>query len=145
MTVVCECSTCHAEAKVKCQVKCTGTAQIHTCRAGSFPVFIKEIIDKDSYSPEGVSEPDRGVTDDGAHFDDSFDDEIEDSDCIFVAHIHGKHGKHFVRAVSTVSQHLAEALTKNSKATSLCDAVPSSLHKFKDIFSEGAFDHLPKW
>src|SRR3981189_3018423 len=46
---------------------------------------------------------------------------------------------------STVSQCLAEAFTRNSKATSFRDAVPSSLHEFEDIFSEGTFDHLPKW
>jgi hypothetical protein len=46
--------------------------------------------------------------------------------------------------VSTVLQRLAEAFTQNSKATFFRDAVPSSLHEFEDIFSEGAFDHLPK-
>jgi hypothetical protein len=45
---------------------------------------------------------------------------------------------------STVSQRLAEAFTRNSKATSFRDAVPSSLHEFKGVFSEGASNHLPK-
>src|SRR3981189_456319 len=53
-----QCSTCRAEAKVKRQAKRLATAQIHTCCAGSFPVLIKEIIDEDSYPPEGVSKPD---------------------------------------------------------------------------------------
>jgi hypothetical protein len=91
-----QCLTCRTKAKVKRQVERAATAQIHACCAGSFPVLIKEIINKDSYPPEGVSEPDRGVGDDNAHFDDSFDDEIEDSDCIFVAHIQGEDAKHFV-------------------------------------------------
>jgi hypothetical protein len=43
-----------------------------------------------------VSEPDRGVEDDDAYFDNGFDDKIEDSNRIFVAHIHGEDGKHFV-------------------------------------------------
>jgi hypothetical protein len=139
-----QCSTCRAEAKVKRQAEHVATAQIHACRTGSFPVLIEEIIDEDRYPPEGVSEPDRGVADDDAYFDDGFDDEIEDSDHIFVTHIHGEDAEHLVRAASTVSQHLAEAFTKNSKATSFRDAVPSSLHEFEDVFSEGAFDHLPK-
>src|SRR3981189_546174 len=139
-----QCSTCRTKAKVKRQAERVATVQIHACRTGSFPVLIKEIIDEDSYPPKGVSEPDRGVADDDTHFDDGFDNEIEDSDCIFVAHIHGEDDEHFVRAASTVSQHLAEAFTKNSKATSFRDAIPSSLHEFKDIFSEGAFNHLPK-
>jgi hypothetical protein len=135
-----QCSTCRAEAKVKRQAERAATAQIYACRAGSFPVLIEEIIDKDDYPSMGLGEPDGGVAD----FDDGFDDEIEDSDRIFVAHIHGEDAEHFVRAASTVSQHLAEAFTKNSRATSFHDAVPSSLHEFEDIFSEGAFDHLPK-
>src|SRR3981189_278603 len=139
-----QCSTCRTEAKVKCQAEHVATVQIHACRTGSFPVLIEEIIDKDSYPSEGVSEPDRGVADDDTHFDDGFDDEIEDSDRIFVAHIHGEDAEHLIRAASTVSQHLAEAFTKNSKATSFRDAIPSSLHEFKDVFSEGAFDHLPR-
>jgi hypothetical protein len=139
-----QCSTCRAEAKVKRQAECIATAQIHACRARSFPVLIEEIIDEDGYPPEGVSEPDRGVAPGDDHFDDGFDDEIEDSDRIFIAHIHGEDDKHFVRAASTVSQRLAEAFTKNSKATSFRDVVPSSLHEFEDIFSEGTFDHLPK-
>jgi hypothetical protein len=88
----------------------------------------------------GLGEPEGGVAD----FDDGFDDEIEDGDRIFIAHIHGEDAEHFVRVASTVSQRLAEAFTKNSKATSFRDAVPSSLHEFEDVFSEGAFDHLPK-
>src|SRR3981189_2201315 len=135
-----QCSTCRAEAKVKRQAERAPNAQIHAYRAGSFPVLIKEITDKDDYPSMGLGEPEGGVAD----FDDGFDDEIEDGDCIFVAHIHGEDARHFVRAASTVSQGLAEAFTKNSKATSFCDAVPSSLHKFEDVFSEGAFDHLPK-
>jgi hypothetical protein len=139
-----QCSTCRTEAKVKRQVEHIATAQIHACHAGSFPVLIKEIIDKDSYPPEGMSEPDRGVADDDAYFDDGFDDEIEDSHHIFVAHIYGKDAEHFVKAASTVSQRLAEAFTENSETTSFRDVVPSSLHKFEDVFSEGAFYHLPK-
>jgi hypothetical protein len=89
-----QCSTCHAEAKVKHQAEHATTAQIHACRAGSFSVLIEEIIDEDSYPPEGVSKPDRGVADDDAYFDDSFDDKIEDGDHIFVAHIHGEDAEH---------------------------------------------------
>jgi hypothetical protein len=107
-----QCSTCRAEATVKRQAERVATAQIHACRAGSFPVLIEEIIDEDSYPPEGVSEPDRGVADDDAYFDNGFNNEIEDSDHIFVAHIHGKDGEHFIRAGSTVLQRLAEAFTR---------------------------------
>jgi hypothetical protein len=43
---------------------------------GSFLVLIEEIIDEDSYPPEGMSKPNRGVADDDAYnyayFDNSF-------------------------------------------------------------------------
>jgi hypothetical protein len=135
-----QCLTCRAEAKVKRQAERAATAQIHACRTGSFPVLIEEIVDKDDYPSMGLGEPEGEVAD----FDDGFDDEIKDSDHIFVTHIHGEDAEHFVRAASTVSQRLAEAFTRNSKATSFRNAVPSSLHEFEDIFSEGTFDHLPK-
>ena len=64
-----QCLTCRAKVEVKRQAECIATAQIHACRAGSFPVLIEEIIDEDSYPPEGVSEPDRGVADNDAYFD----------------------------------------------------------------------------
>jgi hypothetical protein len=62
-------------------------AQIHACHAGSFLVLIEEITDEDRYPPEGVSEPDRGVANKDSYFDDGFDDEIEDSNRIFIAHV----------------------------------------------------------
>src|SRR3981189_618635 len=136
-----QCSTCRAEAKVKRRAEHVATAQIHACRAGSFPVLIEEIINENDSPSTGLGEADGGTAD----FDDGFDDEIEDSDRIFVAHIHGKDAEHFVRAASMVSQRLAEAFTKNSKATSFRDAVPSSLHECEPVFSEAGFNHLPKW
>src|SRR3979490_2183881 len=91
------------QAKVKRQAERAATAQIHACRAGSFPVLIEEIVDEDDYPSTGLGEPDEGVAD----FDDGFDNEIEDSDRIFLAHIYGEDAEHFVRAASTVSQRLA--------------------------------------
>src|SRR3981189_66218 len=87
-----QCSTCRAKAKVKRQAARVATVQIHACRAGSFPVLIEEIVDEDDCPSMGLGEPEGGVED----FDDGFDDEIEDSDCIFVAHIHGEDAEHFV-------------------------------------------------
>jgi hypothetical protein len=55
-----QCSTCRAEAKVKRQAERAATTQIHTCRASSFPVLIKEIIDEDDYPSMGFGEPDGG-------------------------------------------------------------------------------------
>src|SRR3981189_1836005 len=81
-----QCSTCCTEAKVKRRAERIATAQIHACRAGSVLVLIEESVDEDDCPPMGLGEPDGGMAD----FDDGFDDEIEDSDRIFVAHIHAK-------------------------------------------------------
>src|SRR3979490_3572498 len=87
-----QCSTCRAKAKVKRLAERAATAQIHACRAGSFLVLIEEIVDEDDYPSMGLGEPEGG----GEDFDDGFDDEIEDSDRIFVAHIHGEDAEHFI-------------------------------------------------
>src|SRR3981189_1646110 len=105
-----QCSTCRTEAKVKRQAERAATAQIHACRTGNFPILIEEIVNEDDYLSMGLGEPEGGVAD----FDDGFDDEIEDGDRIFVAHIHGQDAEHFVRVASTLSPHLAEAFTKYS-------------------------------
>ena len=55
-----QCSTCHAEAKVKRQAERAATAQIHACRTGSFPVLIEEIVDEDDYPSTGLGEPEGG-------------------------------------------------------------------------------------
>src|SRR3979490_3303380 len=89
-----QCSTCRAEANTKNPTERAATAQVRACRAGSFPVLIEEVVDEDDYPSTGLGEPEGGVAD----FDDGFDDEIEDSDRIFVAHIHGEDAEHFVRA-----------------------------------------------
>jgi hypothetical protein len=65
-----------------------------------------------------------------------------------MAMVHPVDLHHFVRALSTVSRHLAEAFAKNSKPKGFEDMVPMSLHSYADVSSEMAFDSLPerhKW
>jgi hypothetical protein len=62
--------------------------------------------------------------------------------------VHPVDPHHFVRALSTVSGRIAEALAKDSKPKVFEDIVLTSLHAYADIFSEMAFDSLPerrKW
>jgi len=70
--------------------------------------------------------------------------EIEDDDRIFTAHILPEDQHHFIRAMATVSQRLAEAFNKNSTTASFRDTVPESLHDFEDIFNKESFDSLPE-
>jgi hypothetical protein len=62
--------------------------------------------------------------------------------------VHPVNPHHFVRALSTVSGHLAEALAKNSKPKGFEDIVLTTLHEYADVFSVTAFNSLPerrKW
>jgi hypothetical protein len=65
-----------------------------------------------------------------------------------MAMVHPVDPHHFIRASSTVSGRLAEAFAKNSKLKGFEDIVPTTLHRYANIFSETAFDSLPeccKW
>jgi hypothetical protein len=58
--------------------------------------------------------------------------------------VHPVDPHHFVRALSTVSGCLAEAFAKKSKPKGFKDIVLTTLHEYADVFSETAFDSLPK-
>jgi hypothetical protein len=99
-----------------------------------------------------TDETDEGVQDTCPAFDDDLDSEVDDStieedDRIFTM-VHPVDPHHFVCASSMVSGHLAEAFAKNPKPKGFEDIVPTTLHKYADVFSETAFDSLPerrKW
>jgi hypothetical protein len=100
-----------------------------------------------------TDETDEEAQDTGPALDDDLDSEVDDfiieeDDRVFMAMVHLVDPHHFVRALSTVSGHLAEAFAKNSKPKGFEDIVPTSLHTYADVFSETAFDTLPehhKW
>jgi hypothetical protein len=100
-----------------------------------------------------TDETDEGVQDTCPAFDDDLDSEVDDftieeDDRVFMTMVHPVDPHHFVRALSTVSGHLAEAFAKNSKPKGFEDIVPTTLHEYADIFSETTFDSLPerrKW
>jgi hypothetical protein len=105
-------------------------------------------------SPHGnADETDEEAQDTCPALDDNPDNDvdnvtIEEGDRIFMTMVHWVNPQHSVRALSTVSGHLAEAFAKNSKPKDFQDMVPTSLHAYTDVFSETAFDSLPerrKW
>jgi hypothetical protein len=94
-------------------------------------------------------ETDEEAQDTGPSLDDDLDSEVDDfiieeDDCVFMAMVHPVDPHHFVHASSTVSGRLAEVFAKNSKPKGFEDIVPTSLHTYADVFSETAFDTLPK-
>jgi hypothetical protein len=100
-----------------------------------------------------TDETDEEAQDMGPAFDNDLDSDIvnviiEEDDHVFMTMVHPVDPQDFVRASSTVSGRLAEALAKNSKPKDFEDIVLMSLHAYADIFSETAFDSLPerhKW
>jgi hypothetical protein len=118
-----QCSTCRAEDKHDRMIWKSMTSQINACQLGAFPRMAEEHEDE---SP---------------HMD---MDETDEDDCVFMTMVHPVDPHHFVRASSMVSGCLAEASAKNSKPKGFEDIVPASLHAYADVFSETAFDSLPK-
>jgi hypothetical protein len=109
--------------------------------------------DEDESPHMDTDKTDEEAQDTGPALDDDLDSDVvnitvEEDDRVFMTMVHPVNPHHFVRALSTVSGHLAEALAKNSKPKGFEDIVPTSLHTYADFFSEMAFDSLPecrKW
>jgi hypothetical protein len=126
-------------------------SQINACWSGAFPMMAEE--DKDESPHMDTDKTDEEVQDTGPAFDDDLDSEVDDftieeDDCLFMVMVHPVDPRHFVRASSTVSGHLAEAFAENNKPKGFEYIVPTSLHTYADDFSETAFDTLPerrKW
>jgi hypothetical protein len=105
--------------------------------------------DEDESPHMDTDETDEEAQDTGPAFDDDLDSEVdnfttEEDDHIFMAIVHPVDPHHFVCASSTVSGRLVEAFAKNSKPKGFEDIVPTTLHQYADVFSETAFDSLPK-
>jgi hypothetical protein len=108
-----------------------------------------EEVDEDESPHMNTDETDEGVQDTCLAFDNDLDSEvdnftIEEDDHVFMTMVHLVDPHHFVRASSTVSRRLAEAFAKNSKPKDFEDIVPTTLHEYANVFSETAFDSLPK-
>jgi hypothetical protein len=109
--------------------------------------------DEEASPHVNVDETDEEAHDSCPVFDDDLESKnddftIEEDDHIFMAMVHLVDPHHFVHASSTVSGHLAEEFSKNSKLKSFEDIVLTSLHAYANIFSEMAIDSRPechKW
>jgi hypothetical protein len=94
--------------------------------------------DEDESPHVNADKTDEEVQDTGPAFDDDLDSEvdnftIEEDDNVFMAMVHPVDPLNFVRALSMVSRHLAEAFSKNSKLKGFEDIVPTSLHTYANV------------
>ena len=69
------------------------------------------------------------------------EDSLEDSDRIFVTTIPCE--VEFIRAMSNISQRLAEAFHKNTPLPTFHESVPTHFHNFEDLFAKSSFNRLP--
>jgi hypothetical protein len=146
-----QCSTCRVEDKHNAKIWKSTTSQIDACRLGAFSRMVEENEDESPHVD--TDETDEEAQDTGPALDDDLDSDVDDiiikeDDRIFMTMMHPVDPQHFVHALSTVSRHLAEVSTKNSKPKDFQDIVPVSLHTYADVFSETTFDSLPerhKW
>jgi DUF917 family protein len=76
------------------------------------------------------------VSDDEENDDEPYvgEDALKDGDHVFVATIPCK--AEFIRAMSNVSQCLAEAFHKNLQPKSFAESVPTHFHNFEDLFAK---------
>src|SRR5258705_10209963 len=71
------------------------------------------------------------------------DDRLEPGDAIYTAFIPPEWVEHYIRAMDTPLQWLAQEVQKAEESQPLEDMVPAQYHDFRDVFSKEAFDELP--
>src|SRR5258707_13820660 len=73
------------------------------------------------------------------------DNRLEPRDVIYVMFIPPEWAEHYIRAMDTPSQWLAQEVQKAEESQPLKDMVLAQYHDFRDVFSKEAFDELPLW
>ena len=71
------------------------------------------------------------------------DDGLEPGDAIYAMFIPPEWAEHYIRAMDTPSQRLAQEVQKAEESQPPENMVPAQYHDFRDIFSKEAFDELP--
>src|SRR5258708_38953127 len=71
------------------------------------------------------------------------DDGVEPGDAIYAAFIPPEWVGHYIRAMDTPLQRLAQEAQKAEESQPLEDMVLAQYHNFRDVFSKEAFDKLP--
>src|SRR5258708_36332940 len=73
------------------------------------------------------------------------DDGLEPRDAIYAVFIPPEWVEHYIRAMDTPSQWLAQEAQKAEESRPPENMVPAQYHDFRDVFSKEAFDELPLW
>src|SRR5258708_5454113 len=73
------------------------------------------------------------------------DDGLEPGDAIYAVFIPPEWAEHYIRAMDTPSQQLAQEVQKAEGSQPLKDMVLALYHNFRDVFSKEAFDKFPPW
>src|SRR5258708_921228 len=73
------------------------------------------------------------------------DDRLEPRDAIYAVFIPPEWVEHYIRAMDTPSQRLAQEAQKAEESRPPKNMVLAQYHDFRDVFSKEAFDELPLW
>src|SRR5258708_1278561 len=70
---------------------------------------------------------------------------LEPRNAIYAIFIPPEWAEHYIRAMDTPLQQLAQEVQKAEGSQPFEDMVPAQYHDFRDAFSKEAFDELPLW
>src|SRR5260370_12928642 len=73
------------------------------------------------------------------------DDRLEPGDVIYATFIPPEWVEHYIRAMDTPLQQLAQEVQKAEESQPPENMVLAQYHDFRDVFSKEAFDELPLW
>jgi hypothetical protein len=128
------CRTCTNEAKADRKVHLMQATSMDSCHAGPLPdsdIDLEDVPDL-AIDPDGEDNEEPPPAD---------EDILHDNERLLFMVIPCE--AEFIRAMSNISQRLAEAFHRNTVPKSFRDAVPMHQHDFKDLFTKSSFDRLP--
>jgi hypothetical protein len=131
------CRTCQHEVNEERKVRLAEGESIRACCAGPTPSPDIEMDDIPDFETDLDEEEDEQDTEEKPY---EGDDQLEEGDRLFATTIPCE--AEFIRAMSNISQQLAEAFHNNSEPKSFHESVPTHLHDFEDVFSKVSFDRL---
>ena len=135
------CSTCWTEIKQECHQCQIDARHLCSCRAGSMPTVEEVFEDLPEFIPN-VEEDEDEDSGQGPEVSAHNPDKLEEGDSVFMTIIQDP--PELIHASATTSQHLSEALAKNSAGPkAFRDSVPAAFHDFEDVFSKESFNALP--
>ena len=124
------CVGCRSDLRQKRKTQREEIRNVEACRSGPLPAFVKDAAEEDEEAA-AADEP-----------TDPSDEPLEEGDRIWATGLLPE--PEYIRASSTISQHLAEAFKRNSEPLDYEKHIPPHLRDFHSVFAKESFDDLPE-